>query len=212
MGATMRYLALLAPGVLLAQAPPAARAQQMPTIEIQTASGRAVELRGQEQLERVLRTWDLERYLFTRKVRIETRVIPHSHPVLTLSAEDVPSDTAQMATFVHEQLHWFVNTKPAARDSAVAELVRIFPDAPDGPSSGGARDKRSTYVHLLICQLEYDSVRDLVGDAAARRVIGSYSHYRWIYREVLERPERLRQVISKHGLDRPDARRGSGDT
>jgi hypothetical protein len=207
----MSHSVLLAVAAALALLAPRAGAQQMPAIEIQTANGTAVESRGKAQLERVLGTWDLERYLFTRTVRIETRIIPHSHPVLTLSAEDVPSDTAQMATFVHEQLHWFVNTKPEARDSTVAELARLFPDAPDGPGSGGARDRRSTLLHLLVCQLEYDSVRDLVGDPAARRVIGSYTHYPWIYREVLERPEPLRLLIRKYGLDRPDARRGSGD-
>jgi hypothetical protein len=66
-------------------------------------------------------------------------------------------------------------------------------------------------LHLLICQLEYDSVRDLVGDPAARRVISGYTHYSWIYREVLERPEPLRQLLRKYGLDRPDARRRPGD-
>jgi hypothetical protein len=182
-----------------------AGAQLVPQIEIQTANATAVEQQAREQLERILRTWNLKRWLFTRKVRIEARTIPHSHPVLTLSAEDLPSDTAQLATFIHEQLHWFVNTKPAARDSVVAELMRMFPEAPGGPRTGGARDRRSTYLHLIICQLEYDSVRELVGDEVARRVIGGYSHYPWIYREVLQRPDGLRRVIRKYGLDRPDA-------
>jgi len=205
----MRNAVLVAVTALLVPAPRGAGAQATVPIDILTANGTAVERRGQEQLERVLRTWDVDRWLFTRTVRIEGRVIPHSHPVLTLSAEDVPSDTAQLATFIHEQLHWFVNTKPAARDSAVAELTRMFPDAPDGPRAGGARDRHSTYVHLIICQLEYDAVRDLAGDEAARRVIRAYSHYPWIYREVLERPEPLRRLIRQHGLDHPDARRRS---
>ena len=57
--------------------------------------------------------------------RIETGVIPHSHPVLTLNTQYIDRDTLQIATFVHEQLHWFFDAHAAATDSAIADLARL---------------------------------------------------------------------------------------
>jgi hypothetical protein len=95
-------------------------AQAQVTIEL--ASNTALEQRGQAQLERLLGTYDLSPWLFTRAVRIESYVIPHSHPVLTLNTRYLDNDTAQVATFIHEQLHWFLVQREAPADSALAEL------------------------------------------------------------------------------------------
>ncbi|HSA57595.1 MAG TPA: hypothetical protein VLE53_17915 [Gemmatimonadaceae bacterium] len=184
--------------------------QTGPAFEVLTAGGTGLEIRGQNQLERILRAWNLERWLFTRTARIQSRVIPHSHPVLTLNTQYIDNDTAQVATFIHEQLHWFLNSKPAARDSALADLRRLYPRAPAGPAEGGARDAYSTYLHLLVCMLEFESVRALFDEDTARRVLGGWQHYGWIYREVLERPEPIRRVLRARGLDTPDAREPPG--
>jgi hypothetical protein len=77
-------------------------------IDIRLQSGTPLEERGRDQLRRLLRTYDLHKWLFTRDVLIQSGVIPHSHPVLTLNTRYVDDDTAQLATFVHEQLHWFL--------------------------------------------------------------------------------------------------------
>jgi hypothetical protein len=86
------------------------------------------------------------------------------------------------------------------------ELRRLFPDAPSGPSQG-ARDQYSTYLHLLVCMLEYDGVRRLFGDDVARRTVQGWRHYAWIYRQVLDQPQKIRRVLAAHRLDDPDARR-----
>ncbi len=176
-----------------------------PPIEIRLASGTALERKGRDQLERVLAKWDLSRWLFTRIVQIQSRVIPHSHPVLTLNTQYLEDDRAQVATLVHEQLHWFFARHETATDSAIADLRRVYPDAPGGPPQG-ARDKESTYLHLLVCLVEFDALRELFGEPDARRMLGSWDHYTWIYREVLERPEPIRPILRRHGLESPDAR------
>ncbi len=176
-----------------------------PAIEIVLASGTPLEERGREQLQRLLTTFDLSRWFFTRVVRIQSRVIPHSHPVLTLNTQYVDDDTAQVATFVHEQIHWFVARNQSATDSAMAALSAIYPQVPSGPPLG-ARDLQSTYLHLLVCLLEYDAMRELVGQEAARRVLARWRHYTWVYHEVLERPEPIRRVLRRYRLDAPDSR------
>jgi hypothetical protein len=175
-----------------------------PAIEIKLATGTPLEQRGREQLERILAKWDLSRWLFTRTVQIQSRVIPHSHPVLTLNTQYVDDDTRQLATFLHEQLHWFLaDDRP---NGAIAALERLYPKVPESLPEG-ANGRRSTYLHLLVCTLEFDAVRSLLGEEAARKMLNAYDHYTWVYKEVLERPEPIRKVLRAHGFDAPDARR-----
>lgn len=174
--------------------------------EIGLAEGSSVEHQAREQLQRVLAELDLSRWSFTRQVRIEAKAIPHSHPVLTVNTRYLGNDTAQVATFVHEQLHWFLSRHQAATDSAIADLQRMYPGAPASPPEG-ARDRYSTHLHLLVCALEYDAVRHLFDDGVAQRTLRGWRHYSWVYREVLERPGPIWEVLRRHGLDSPDARR-----
>ncbi|HJU90875.1 MAG TPA: hypothetical protein VJ672_15910 [Gemmatimonadaceae bacterium] len=181
-------------------------AQSPAELEIELANDGDEEQRAREQLRRIVRNFDLSPWLFTRRVRVEAGVIPHSHPVLTVNTRYLDNDTAQVATFVHEQLHWFFVEHESRTDSAMAELARRYPDAPDRPPEG-ARNKHSTYLHLLVCTLEYDAMRAMVGDEGARRTLGGWRHYRWVYRTVLEQPDSIRRVLRAHGLDAPRAGR-----
>ena len=187
------------PNVAVAQAP-------APEVRITLAAGTTEEQQARDQLLRILSTWDLSRWFFTREARIDARAIPHSHPVLTLNARYVANDTAQIATFVHEQLHWHLVQHRASTDAAIAELERAFPGAPHGPPQG-ARDRQSTYLHLLVCLLEYDALRAIFDEDVARRTLEGWRHYPWVYRQVLDRAGAIRPVLERHGLATPDARR-----
>jgi hypothetical protein len=80
-------------------------------------------------------------------------------------------------------------------------LEALYPDAPGGPPEG-ARDKHSTYLHLMVCYLEYESMIGLVGPERARHVIeeSSRSYYKWIYATVLKDGPRISAVIQKNKL------------
>lgn len=174
---------------------------------IELADGTPEEAQARTQLHRLVREFDLAPWLFTRRVRIQAMAIPHSHPVLTLNTRYLGRDEAQVATFVHEQLHWFLGgERRAATDAAIAELRTLYPDAPDGPPAG-ARDLESTYLHLLVCALEHQAMRRLYGDEVAERTLRGWRHYPWVYAEVLDRPGPIWDILRRHGLDDPDARR-----
>jgi hypothetical protein len=183
-----------------------AQAQASGSIEIRLVTDSDLERQGRAQLERILANWDLSRWFFTRTVQIQSGVIPHSHPVLTLNTNSLANDTIKLKSFIHEQLHWFLSQYHAATDSATAELLQFYPDAPSA-SAGGATDRQSTYLHLLLGVLEFDALQSLFGEAAARRSLRRTPFYPWIYREVLERPEPIRNILRKYRLDSPDARR-----
>jgi hypothetical protein len=68
------------------------------------ATGSPREALTEQQLRRLLREYAVWDWIFTYDIRIETRVIPHSHPTLTLNTRYLDDDDRLMATFVHEQL------------------------------------------------------------------------------------------------------------
>lgn len=95
----------------------------------------------------------LQRWLFTGGTIIDEGArIPHSHPVLTLNTR-IEGDVDLLSVLVHEQLHWFANEKEDAVEEAVLEFRQIFPEVPVRGHEG-ARDEYSSYLHLVVCDLE----------------------------------------------------------
>ena len=170
-------------------------------IEVSVKKGSERENQTKAQLERLLKQYDLTKWLFTRKVIIDQDEIPHSHPILTIHTRHLGNDDALLSTFIHEQIHWFEELHAAERDKAIKELEALYPDAPGNPPEG-ARDKNSTYLHLMVCHLEYQGMIELVGSQRARHVIeeSSRSYYKWIYSTVLKDGAKIGAVLEKHNL------------
>lgn len=161
------------------------------------------------QLERLLDQYDLSPWRFTDAVEVEADVIPHSHPVLTLSTRHVNDDLLLLSTYVHEQSHWYFQVHRAATRAAMAELEAQFPGLPVG-FPDGANDHDASYEHLCVNAFEYQALRRLVGELTARQVLEFWAgdHYRVIYRTVLDHDRDIRAVLKHHGLEPP---RGAAD-
>ncbi len=171
-------------------------------LQISTKNKTDKELRKKEQLERLLKQHDLSKWLHTKAVVIDEQTgIPHSHPVLTLNADQIDDDPGTLSTFIHEQIHWLADAKSAQTEKAIEELKVIYPEAPSGPPEG-ARNRYSTYLHLIVCYLEYEGMRELVGDEKARQIIDGLSKrfYKWVYRTVLNDTAKIKAVVQKHGV------------
>lgn len=170
-------------------------------LEISLKNNNEREKETEGELRRILNQYDLSAWLFTKKILIESDVVPHSHPVLTLSTRHLKDDGLLISTFVHEQLHWHLEANSAATTEAVKELKTIFPTVPVG-FPDGAKDENSSYLHLLVCYLEYHAVKEILGELKAKRVVDFWAtdHYRWIYKQVLENERKIVDVIRKNQL------------
>lgn len=170
-------------------------------IDISLKNGSRDEAATREQLQRLLKIYDLSKWIFTKTVSIDEKAIPHSHPVLTLSARHLKDDELLLSTFVHEQIHWFLSRNDKATAEAMKDVKALFPKVPS-TFPEGADNEESTYRHLLVNYLEYRAARELLGELKAKQVMEFWAgdHYTWIYKTVLERPRDIGNIMFKHNL------------
>ena len=172
-----------------------------PSVTIDVASGTEREQRTKQTLQQLLATYDLRKYTFTRRVVIEEGAVNHAFPVLTLNARFASAPDELLTSYVHEQIHWHLVNLSKETDEAIKELRALFPKVPAGGPEG-ARDENSTYLHLLVCYLEYRADRELMGELRAKQVMEFWStdHYTWVYRTVLERARDIGNIAFKYKL------------
>ena len=149
----------------------------------------------------LLKEYDLSKWIFTDKVMVEAFVIPHSHPILTLNTRYGKEEKDQLlTTFIHEQLHWYLVEHDKATDDAIAQFRKKYKDVPY-KNRAGARDEHSTYLHLIVCYLEYRSMASLIGQEEAKQLMWNQTHYTWIYNKIIEDAEYIAKVLKKHNLN-----------
>lgn len=107
--------------------------------------------------------------------------------------------TAFSAHFSNEQFHWYALVRTEQTDAAITDFRKMFPNVPVGLPEG-AMSKRSSYLHLIICTLELDALRALIGQRRAQRVIGAREYYTWVYKQVLHDDGPIRLVLDRHEL------------
>ena len=170
------------------------------SVELKHNSDR--ERKTAEQLQRLLSSYDLRKYTFTRSVEIDERSIPHSHPVLTLHTRHLNSDDQLLSTYVHEQLHWYLEQHFAKTQAAENDLRTIYPKVPVGYPDG-SDDEEGTYLHLITCYLEMQADRVLMGPERTSAVMNFWAgdHYRWVYKTIMQDENTIRGVIVKEKLE-----------
>src|ERR1700677_2964457 len=67
----------------------------------------------------------------------------------------------------------------------------------------GGVDARSTWTHLSVCALEYQSLAQILGVAAAEAELRRHEGYSWIYEQILAEPDWFSGLLRSHGLEVP---------
>lgn len=172
------------------------------TLENETSS---IQQTIKSRLQFLFQTYkDLEKWTFTDHLLIQEEGHSHSHPVLTLAAKQLLNHDNHefLSVYVHENLHWFVSKNPEKFRVAMNEIRLRYPIVEIGRTRRSARNEESTYVHIIVCYLEYLAVRQLLGEKEAIQVLSHHSFYEWIYRKVLEDRDILHLIVlDKCGLD-----------
>jgi hypothetical protein len=175
----------------------AATTWAQPKLEITLKHNSVREQQTQVMLEQLLEQYNLSKWLFTRKVIIEDYAVPHSNPVLTLNTRG--DRYALLSRFIHEEIHWYLDQHLKRTEKAQQELRSMYPKVPVGYPEG-AENEDSSYLHLIVNYLEYQAMKELVGEAKAKEVFAAKDYYKWIYQTVLTDEERIGRVVKKNKL------------
>jgi hypothetical protein len=151
-------------------------------------------------LESLLVKYDLKKYIFTRKINLQTMAIPHSHPVLTMNTRERKRPDFLLATLLHEQMHWYLDSRPEETNHILAQLKQQYVKIPRGFPQASEEDE-STYLHLLVNWLELKALEDIIGGTEARKVLGGKDYYIWIYKTVLKDEEKIGSIIKSSKLE-----------
>lgn len=145
--------------------------------------------------------YDLEPYLYTKKINIQSRVIPHSHPVLTLNTRNAEFPDKILSTWLHEEFHWWAELNRENIDKAINEFKVLYPKL---PTEGGARNEYSTYLHLTVCYLEFKSMIHFLGEFKAKEIIKEIAFkdqiYTWIYTQILQNTGDIDAIVRRNKL------------
>jgi hypothetical protein len=134
-----------------------------------------------QRLRQLLVSYDLSKYTFTRTVMIEEDATDHAFPALTLNTGFAKSPDELLSALMHEQLHWFLQEHRTQTEDAIKLLRRFYPRVPVGETEG-APTIYSTYVDLIVCYLEIQADRHVIGEARTLALVRSKSRFPWIYK------------------------------
>lgn len=162
--------------------------------------------RGAERVRDMLldarRRFDLSPFEYSKEIRIAPTEIPHSHPRITLNTW-IRDDLSLLATYLHEQMHWYVTWYSHAHApqwrQLFSQLRERYPAAPVG-GTDGANDEFSTYLHLLVNWLEIEAVSQFIERDRVVEYVRSMPFYRWIYQTVVGDRQSLDALYRDQGL------------
>ena len=155
-------------------------ASAAPDVIITLKHGNTVEAQTEQQLRALLRRYDVAPWIIASRIDIDFQAIPHSHPVLTLHARHRDQPDLLLSTFIHEELHWWLESHVEQTAAAVSELRKRFPVLAVGGLDGAD-----------------------TGESKAMDVMTFWStdHYRELYKLVLSNEPSIREVVLAHGLN-----------
>lgn len=148
----------------------------------------------------LIQIYELRPFLYTYRINVEANVPARSHPVLTLNTKYASSPHKILAQWLHQEFHWWANSKPSHVRKAMQELKEIYPQIPHAKTE---TDKLS-YLHFIINSLEYQALTHLLGQKEAKTIIKEMveeeKHYQWVYETVLEQDLRIKKILMKNQL------------
>lgn len=177
---------------------------------IHLVHGSPTERALEAQLLELFAQYDLSRWYYAETIHIEDGVMPHSHPLLTLSpitrsVTYLDHSERLLQAYIHEQMHWFslLDEPERTSDRAGAEFRTRYPNLPiERPKGTGSGF--SNYLHIEVNFLEYQGLRELLGVPKATEIIASVPHYTAIYALVLQDYDEIDRIMQENHMMLPE--------
>ena len=146
-----------------------------------------------QNLIHLTQVYDLEPYMYSRRVDVDPKSKDHPYPTLTLSTKFSDQPELILSRFLHEQFLWWIGSQLAASKKASADLKKAFPEI-----------KVKDAPELISSFLEHEALKKLVGKASARRIIHALA-IKWkitpkTYQLVLRNQQKIQSILKAQKL------------
>ena len=172
-------------------------------IEFTTEHNTESEKKTIELIKSLNKAHNLTKWQFSEVIHINSKAIPHSHPILTLHTRHNKSQDIDLllSTYLHENIHWYLDEHQAELTNIITVLKKRYPNVAIGFPEG-ARDEYSTYLHIVVCFLELDAIRQLLSASRYAKIARFWQqdHYTWIYKFIVEHDNEIAMLIKQHKL------------
>jgi hypothetical protein len=180
-----------------------ASASYTQAIEFTTENNSDSEKKTVELIKSLNKSHDLTKWQLSDAIHINEKAIPHSHPILTLhTRHNKPQEIdLLLSTYLHENIHWYLDAHQTELTDIITVLKKRFPNIAVGYPEG-ARDEYSSYLHIVVCFLELNAIRQLLSDTRYDKVVRFWQqdHYTRIYKIVVEHDNEIAMLIKQHKL------------
>lgn len=146
-----------------------------------------------QNLFQLLQVYDLQPFLFTKSVHIQTGVVPKYKPVLTLNTQHSVYPSKLLAIFLHEEFHWWIQKNPRDTKKTIDSLKLVIPNLTPDVSA-----------HLIVCYLEYRALVKFLGQKEATRIVRSFTKKDtvtpWMYEQMITTQSHIKNAVEKNRL------------
>lgn len=171
------------------------------SLDIRIIHGDAASIKVKKDIVELATKYDLESFVYTKTIVVNSKAKTHSHPILTLDTRFANDKEKLLSQLIHEELHWWLELNHSKLEVAVPDMKKAFPRA---PAIKGAKDPNSTYKHLIICWMEYMAITKYMGEDTAKSNLRYFAEkekrYPWIYPQVLKDSRKIELIVRKHDL------------
>jgi hypothetical protein len=145
-----------------------------PMIEINEVNPGKSTYLTRQNLQQLLKVYDLAPMIFTKKIIIQDGVPSRPFPTPTLNTQFSHDSFALLASFLNLQLHWWIKTRPKKYS----------------PSD----------QHLIVAFLEIQALKHYVGEEQANKIIKARTQAGGVYLEVYKRFAEIKKIIEINQL------------
>lgn len=134
--------------------------------------------------------------MFTTDILIQRGAIPHSHPIITLNTRSL-DPIEVLGTFVHEQMHWFVDSRPN-KQTVLAHLANAY----STPAEFDSRQE-SFLEHIVVCWNTRNFLKTMISATQLDQFYRASRPYPQIERLVETRFEEVGTILGRHSMIAP---------
>lgn len=146
-----------------------------------------------QNLIHLAQVYHLEPFLYTKKIKIQSKARNQFHPVIVLNTLHAEEPHKLLGHWLHEEFHWWILKNDKNFLKALGQLKRNLPGK-----------QKKDYLELAVCYLEFQSLIHFLEQKEARGIIRNSIQkertHPWAYKNALAQSKMIKKILLSNKL------------